>query len=132
MTDKEKLEDPSFLSEVKREDFFPCDEFGKQVRMNDYLVHNRVWVSMWDKSKLSHPDAYGTLVDYGALDRALSILDDNFSPTAGEWEAFVSDTLKNVNFGLAAKAAAIWIASRYEMIDKDPSEWVAEKMEVKK
>ena len=75
---------------------FPRGDTGDSMMMEDFLQHNEVFINMTSK-RPCHSDSYGTLIDYAALDAALKLLNDAYSPTAEDWLKHVTYWTTNPN-----------------------------------
>jgi hypothetical protein len=96
-----------------KERFFPKPnehEYSNTWFMEDFLQHNSVFVSGFGSvRRKSHCDAYGTIVDFAALDVAYNLLVERYHPTEQDWSGILKSWSEGVNSQMPLKLVAIVI-----------------------
>ena len=78
--------------------------------MEDFLQHNWVFIAGFGLEKRkSHCDAYGTIVDFAALDVAYNLLVGQYHPTEQDWSGLLKTWDEGVNSQIPLKLVAIVI-----------------------
>jgi len=102
-----------------RTDFFgPSDDlhvsYGRRLRLESFFQHNGVFIN-GVRGTPCHMDSYMTCVDFGALDRCLALLDEQYEPAAEDWSAAVNMWVNGINMQPPSRIVGLIIANRYHV-----------------
>lgn len=84
--------------------------FSNTWAMEDFLQFNDVFIAGFGETRRrAHCDAYGTIVDFAALDVAYNLLVEQYHPTEQDWSGLLKTWSEGVNSQIPLKLVAIVI-----------------------
>lgn len=88
-----------------------------QLALEDFLQHRAVFIGPGGRT--AHCDSYNTIVDFGALDKAMAVLEEQYHPTKEDWLPAVNHWFHGINMQPPLRLVAIMIATKFgiELVD---------------
>ena len=84
---------------------------GNHDPIEDFFQHNAIFIN--GRGQTCHSDSYGTIVDFSALEKSLTLLNEEFSPTKEDWIFHLSYWLGNPNMQPPLRLVALTIARKF-------------------